>query len=44
MNELRTLAAQGKAVAVVTHDPRLKQYADRIIEVKNGIVTEVPIA
>jgi len=44
MTELRALAAQGKAVAVVTHDPRLKQYADRIIEVKNGMVTEIPMA
>jgi putative ABC transport system ATP-binding protein len=43
MNELRALAAQGKAVAVVTHDPRLKKYADRIVEVKNGIVSEIPI-
>ncbi|MDB5258176.1 MAG: putative transport system ATP-binding protein [Chitinophagaceae bacterium] len=40
MKELRSLADKGKAVAVVTHDPRLKQYAHRIIEVNNGIVTE----
>jgi len=40
MKELRSLADRGKAVAVVTHDPRLKQYAHRIIEVNNGIVTE----
>jgi len=40
MKELRALADKGKAVAVVTHDPRLKQYAHRIIEVNNGIVTE----
>lgn len=39
MNELRALARAGKAVAVVTHDPRLTQYADRAIEVKNGIAT-----
>jgi len=42
MQELRTLAGMGKAVAVVTHDPRLKVYADRIVEVKNGFVTEIP--
>lgn len=38
MAELRTLARNGKAVAVVTHDPRLQQYADRAVEVKNGFV------
>lgn len=41
MNELRHLAQQGKAVAVVTHDPRLKEYANRIIEVENGIAREI---
>ncbi|HSZ71951.1 MAG TPA: ABC transporter ATP-binding protein [Cytophagaceae bacterium] len=40
MKELRSLADKGKAVAVVTHDPRLRQYAHRVIEVNNGIVTE----
>ncbi|MFZ4929375.1 ABC transporter ATP-binding protein [Chryseobacterium sp. Mn2064] len=41
MNELKGLAEGGKAVAVVTHDPRLKQYAHRIIEVNNGFVSEI---
>lgn len=41
MRELRTLADGGKSVAVVTHDPRLKQYAHRIVEVDNGAVREV---
>jgi putative ABC transport system ATP-binding protein len=41
MKELRSLAEKGKAVAVVTHDPRLREYAHRIVEVNNGIVTEV---
>jgi putative ABC transport system ATP-binding protein len=41
MSELRSLARKGKAVAVVTHDPRLRMYADRVLEVENGIVTEV---
>jgi putative ABC transport system ATP-binding protein len=41
MNELRHLARQGKSVAVVTHDPRLQEYADRVVEVKNGIATEI---
>lgn len=38
MEELRALASSGKAVAVVTHDPRLEPFADKIVEVKNGIV------
>ncbi|MFN3852317.1 MAG: ABC transporter ATP-binding protein [Spirosomataceae bacterium] len=38
MEELKALARQGKSVAVVTHDPRLKKYADRAVEVKNGFV------
>ena len=41
MQELRQLADEGKSVAVVTHDPRLKEYAHRIIEVENGAVQEV---
>lgn len=41
MDELRLLANEGKAVAVVTHDPRLKAYAHRIIQVENGEATEV---
>jgi putative ABC transport system ATP-binding protein len=41
MKELRQLADSGKAVAVVTHDPRLKEYAHRIIEVENGIAREI---
>ncbi len=41
MDELRLLADAGKSVAVVTHDPRLKQYAHRIIEVENGMVREI---
>ena len=40
MEELKALAGQDKAVAVVTHDPRLKSYADRIIEVENGFAKE----
>lgn len=43
MNELRALARAGKGVAVVTHDPRLTEYADRAVEVKNGIVTPVSL-
>jgi putative ABC transport system ATP-binding protein len=42
MHELQELSRSGKAVAVVTHDPRLKPFADRIIYVHNGIVSDVP--
>lgn len=38
MDELKALAASGKAVAVVTHDPRLMPYANKVVEVKNGMV------
>ncbi|HRG78012.1 MAG TPA: ABC transporter ATP-binding protein [Cyclobacteriaceae bacterium] len=41
MEELRQLADEGKSVVVVTHDPRLKPYAHRIVEVNNGFVQEV---
>ncbi len=41
MKELRELADKGKAVAVVTHDPRLKEYAHKIVEVDNGQVRVV---
>lgn len=41
MQELRTLADGGKSVAVVTHDPRLKPYAHRMVKVDNGTVQEV---
>ncbi|MCB0618646.1 MAG: ABC transporter ATP-binding protein [Saprospiraceae bacterium] len=38
MLELQALARQGKAVVIVTHDPRLKPYADRVITVVGGRV------
>ena len=41
MQELVNLARNGKAVCVVTHDPRLIQYADRIIEVDGGFAKEI---
>lgn len=40
MDELRSLADAGKAVAVVTHDPRLEKYADHIIHLNNGRVDQ----
>lgn len=42
MEELKMLSTTGKAVAVVTHDLRLKQYADRIIYVNDGLASETP--
>ncbi len=41
MDELKQLARDGKAVAVVTHDPRLTEYADRCVEINNGKTTIV---
>jgi putative ABC transport system ATP-binding protein len=43
MEELQALARNGKAVAVVTHDPRLTKYADRAVEVNNGVMRVLDI-
>jgi putative ABC transport system ATP-binding protein len=40
MKELRGLADSGKAVAIVTHDFRLKNYADKVLFLENGKVIE----
>lgn len=40
MDDLKKLSTNGKAVVIVTHDERLKQYADRIIHVIDGKVIE----
>lgn len=42
MEELCTLAGRGKAVVVVTHDPRLDGFANRVITVSNGVACESP--
>lgn len=39
MDELKTLAESGKAVIVVTHDLRLRKFADEIIYVEEGKVS-----
>lgn len=39
MEELKDLAKSGKAVIIVTHDLRLRKYADRIIYVEEGKVS-----
>ncbi len=41
LEELKSLSIKGKSVVVVTHDPRLKEFANRIIEVENGFSKEV---
>lgn len=42
MKELKDLAFQGKAIAVVTHDTRLIPYANRTIYVNDGMVSDQP--
>lgn len=43
MEELKNLAKGGKAVGVVTHDMRLKPYADEIVYVAGGEVSKTEI-
>jgi putative ABC transport system ATP-binding protein len=43
MEELKALAREGKAVAIVTHDMRLKPYADEIVYVSGGEVSSSEI-
>ena len=43
MRELKELAKQGKAVAVVTHDTRLRPFADRIVYVLDGGISDSPV-
>jgi putative ABC transport system ATP-binding protein len=44
MELLRGLAEKGRGVVIVTHDHRLERYADRIVRVDDGIVSEEPTA
>ncbi len=39
MKDLKDLAKSGKAVIVVTHDLRLRPFADRIVYVEEGVVS-----
>jgi putative ABC transport system ATP-binding protein len=42
MELLRELAsAQGRAVVVVTHDPRLERFADRVVRVEDGHIQSI---
>jgi putative ABC transport system ATP-binding protein len=43
MRELKELAKQGKAVAVVTHDIRLRPFANRIVYVLDGGISDKPV-
>lgn len=43
MRELKDLAKLGKAVAVVTHDTRLRPFADRIVYVLDGAISNTPV-
>lgn len=38
MKELKDLSRSGKAVIVVTHDERLKEYADEVIQIEDGVI------
>ncbi len=40
MEDLKALAKSGKAVVVVTHDLRLRPFADRIVYVEEGVVSD----
>ena len=45
MQELKELVSDNKCVVIVTHDMRLRPYADRIVYVDNGnVLTEEPTA
>lgn len=39
MDELKSLASRGKAVIIVTHDLRLRKFADKVIYVEEGKVS-----
>jgi putative ABC transport system ATP-binding protein len=43
MRELKELAKQGKAVVVVTHDTRLRPFADKIVYVLDGHISDTPV-
>jgi len=42
MGRLKSLAEEGRSVIVVTHDQRLKAYADNIIYIENGRIADLP--
>jgi putative ABC transport system ATP-binding protein len=40
----RAAKEHGAAVICVTHDPRLEEYADRVIHIEDGLITNTPSA
>jgi putative ABC transport system ATP-binding protein len=40
----RAAKEQGAAVICVTHDPRLEDYADRVIHIEDGLIIDTPSA
>lgn len=42
MDELKALARQGIGLAVVTHDMRLRPFADKMVYVNDGSVSDTP--
>jgi putative ABC transport system ATP-binding protein len=42
MQRLKSLSDEGRAVIIVTHDHRLKSYADAIVYIENGELTDEP--
>ncbi|MES3008760.1 MAG: MacB family efflux pump subunit [Pseudomonadota bacterium] len=38
INLLKSLARQGHTVIIITHDPKLAEHADRVIEFSDGVV------
>jgi putative ABC transport system ATP-binding protein len=41
MEKLKVLAKSGKTIVILNHDSRFNDYANRAVEVKNGIVNEL---
>ncbi|QLA17442.1 ABC transporter ATP-binding protein [Desulfolutivibrio sulfoxidireducens] len=42
---LRQLALErGRAVVIVTHDPRILEFADRIVHIEDGVITQGGVA
>jgi len=41
---MRRLAHEGRAVVIVTHDPRMLEFADRTIRIEDGLISRDPSA
>lgn len=41
MEKLKELAKSGKTIVILNHDSRYNEYANRAVEVKNGIIKEL---